>query len=52
VTDPAPAIPTTADDVDHDFDANASPPPPGDPGHLADAEEWAEIVARAKEQQP
>ena len=46
MTDP---IPTTAADVDGDFDATASPPPPdGDPGHLAENDEWAQIVARAE----
>ena len=53
-------VPVTAADVDHDFDANASPPPgsdrhglvadpnAADPGHLAENDEWAEIVARAE----
>ena len=41
-------IPTTAADVDRDFDATASPPPDGDPGHLAKNDEWAEIVAQAE----
>lgn len=58
-----PVIPTTADDVEHDFDVAASPPPGrprvrsllaragddhADPGHLAEDDEWAEIVARAE----
>lgn len=59
------SIPATADDVDHDFDATASPPPgsnpvkrlgllaralsdESDPGHLAEDDEWAKIVARAE----
>lgn len=53
-------IPVTADDVDFDFDATASPPPGargrslsagpdyGDPGHITTPEEWAEIVAHAQ----
>lgn len=54
-------IPVTAEDVGVDFDATASPPPGsgrrglaaddgdyGDPGHLADDDEWAAIVARAE----
>lgn len=53
-------IPTTADEVDYDFHANASLAPGSrkralrpmpsdlDPGHLATDEEWAEIVARAE----
>lgn len=62
MTDPA-RIPVTADDVDTDFDATASPPPgtsrrgvtadpdAADPGHLTTPEEWAEIVARAEGEQ-
>lgn len=58
-----PNIPTTADDVPDDFGAAASPPPGepqvrgllaragddhADPGHLAEDDEWAAIVARAE----
>lgn len=45
-------IPTSAADVDRDFDANASPPPEGDPGHLAELDEWAAVVARAESSTP
>lgn len=63
-----PVIPVSADDVDHDFAATASPPPgtpavrglvalpvdpaAADPGHLATDEEWAAIVARAEGGRP